>query len=148
MQYAAEKHHHHIDISLLPERMQELIDLIGLTDTYTLVCKLGGQDVYIPKYPDRSKLIGLLPRDSVATLSEIYGGTYLALPTSRQIDNQERNQTIIKALKNGESRASVARRFGISVRQVANIRRDCADTEMAHEAEILPDGISTVQKSY
>lgn len=113
-----------IDTSMLPEKTRELIELIGFSDTYLLVSTLGGQDIYIPKYPDRSRLIELLPRDSVEVLSQIYGGTYLALPTARQIDIQRRNKVIAAALKNGESRTSVARRFGISVRQVANIRRE------------------------
>ncbi|QIR07843.1 helix-turn-helix domain-containing protein [Salinivibrio costicola] len=116
--------HDNINISLLSEKTRELIDLIGFQDTYLLVSTLGGQDVYIPKYPDRSKLIKILPHESVEILSQIYGGTYLALPTSRQIDIQERNKAIVKALLNGDSRAKVARQFGLSVRQVANVRKE------------------------
>ncbi|OOF20682.1 hypothetical protein BZJ17_12315 [Salinivibrio sp. IB574] len=126
MQYVSKTtlNHDNINISLLSEKTRELIDLIGFPDTYLLVSTLGGQDVYIPKYPDRSKLIKILPRESVEILSQIYGGTYLALPTSRQIDIQERNKAIVKALLNGDSRAKVARQFGLSVRQVANVRKE------------------------
>ncbi|QIR07845.1 MULTISPECIES: Mor transcription activator family protein [Salinivibrio] len=126
MQYVSKTtiNHNSINMSLLSEKTRELIDMIGFSDTYLLVSKLGGQDVYIPKFPDRSKLIEILPRESVEILSQMYGGTYLALPTSRQIDIQERNKEIVKALLNGDSRAKVARRFGLSVRQVANVRKE------------------------
>ncbi|QFT55348.1 hypothetical protein [Microbulbifer sp. THAF38] len=115
-------HNVEIDHKKLPDLMQELIGLIGYADMYILVTTFGGQDVYIPKYPARSKLIDILPIQSLQTLSNSYGGTYLTLPTSRQIDIQARNREILCALYNGESRSAVAKRFGIGVRQVANIK--------------------------
>ncbi|USD23127.1 hypothetical protein MJO52_08320 [Microbulbifer variabilis] len=111
-----------IDHKKLPDLMQELIELIGYSDMLILIASFGGQDVYIPKYPERSKLIDILPIQSLQTLSDIYGGTYLTLPTSRQIDIQARNREILQALHFGESRSAVAKRFGLGVRQVANIK--------------------------
>lgn len=112
-----------IEHDKLPSLMQELIELIGYNDMYTLVSTYGGQDIYIPKHPTRSKLRRLLPEESLNSLSYAYGGTYLTLPTSRQIDLQGRNQQIIQALENGEPRAAVARRFGLGIRQVSNIKK-------------------------
>ncbi|WP_444930668.1 helix-turn-helix domain-containing protein [Microbulbifer sp. SSSA002] len=111
-----------IDHKKLPDLMQELIDLIGYADMYLLISSFGGQDIYIPKYPSRSKLADMLPLESLQILSNTYGGTYLTLPTSRQIDIQARNHEILRALQNGESRSAVAKRFGLGVRQVANIK--------------------------
>ncbi|PNQ66317.1 hypothetical protein [Vibrio sagamiensis] len=107
----------------LPSLMQELIEIIGYNDMYTLVSTYGGYDTYIPKNPRRSKLRHLLPKDSLNNLSYAYGGTYLTLPTSRQIDLQGRNQQIIQALESGETRSAVAKRFGLGIRQVSNIKK-------------------------
>ncbi|RXJ71232.1 transcriptional regulator [Veronia nyctiphanis] len=119
-------HHENIDKEKLPELMKELIDLIGYANMYRLISSFGGQDVYIPKYPKRSKLSDELPLDALHTLSQEYGGTYLTLPTSRQIDIQGRNREIIHALHNGESRKTVAKRFRLGIRQIANIRKNLA----------------------
>lgn len=107
----------------LPSLMEELIELIGYNDMYTLVSTYGGQDIYIPKHPTRSKLRRLLPEESLNSLSYAYGGTYLTLPTSRQIDLQGRNQQIIQALENGEPRAALARRFGFGMRKVSSKKK-------------------------
>ncbi|WHI47713.1 hypothetical protein ACJJIW_14875 [Microbulbifer sp. JMSA004] len=115
-------HNAEIDHKKLPDLMQELIELIGYADMFILISTFGGQDVYIPKYPTRSKLIDILPIKSLQILSVAYGGTYLTLPTSRQIDIQERNREILHALQGGESRSTVAKRFGLGIRQVANIK--------------------------
>lgn len=113
-----------IDKEKLPELMKELIDLIGYPDTYNLISKYGGHDVYIPKHPSRSQLSSILPYSALEKLSHQYGGTYLTLPSLLQIDIQERNKKIILALQKGESRAVVAEKFGLGIRQIANIRRD------------------------
>ncbi|AWF80917.1 transcriptional regulator [Microbulbifer sp. A4B17] len=115
-------HNEAIDHTKLPDLMQDLIELIGYADMYALISTFGGQDVYIPKYPSRSKLVDILPVQSLEKLSTVYGGTYLTLPTSRQINIQKRNQEILLALHNGDSRSTVAKRFGLGVRQVANIK--------------------------
>ena len=115
--YADIEHHK------LPSLMQELIEIIGYNDMYTLVSTYGGYDTYIPKNPTRSKLRHLLPQDSLNSLSYAYGGTYLTLPTSRQIDLQGRNQQILQALESGETRSAVAKRFGLGIRQVSNIKK-------------------------
>lgn len=111
-----------INQEMLPILMQELIELIGYEDMYILISNYGGQDVYIPKNPQRSKLKNLLPLKSLDILSEQYGGIYLTLPTALQIVNQVRDKEIIKCLESGKSRVEVAKIFGLGVRQVANIK--------------------------
>ncbi|MGL4828242.1 MAG: hypothetical protein ACRCXG_02965 [Vibrio sp.] len=111
-----------INQNMLPILMQELIELIGYEDMYILISNYGGQDVYIPKNPKRSKLNNLLPLRSLDILSEEYGGMYLTLPTTSRIANQIRDKEILKHLESGKSRVEVAKMFGLGVRQVANIK--------------------------
>ncbi len=107
--------------------LQALSALIGVEDTYRLSALFGGQDIYIPKNPEKSRLsdpVNQLDLNSLQTLSKCYGGTYLNIPTTRQFDIRKRNKMIIDDLMSGHSRAEVAKRYQLGVRQIANIKKE------------------------
>lgn len=112
-----------LEIKILPHQTQYLFKLIGFLDGYTLLKEFGGQDIYIPQNPNRSKLIKFISSQSLTQLSNIYGGTYISVPTTKKIDTCARNNLVINDLKNGYSRAIIAKKFNLSVRQVTNIKR-------------------------
>lgn len=112
-----------VDKEKLPSLMKDLIEIVGYDDMFALISSYGGQDIYIPKHPSRSKLAQVIAEDSLSKLSYYYGGTYLSLPTQLKIDLQCRNHQIYQLLKKGEPRATIAKEFGLTTRQVANIKR-------------------------
>jgi DNA-binding NarL/FixJ family response regulator len=112
-----------VNIDKLPAMMRELIDLVGYREMLILISLYGGQDIYIPKHPSRSKLAQVLSEHALNQLSYYYGGTYLSLPTQLQIDLQCRNFKILQLLRKGAARATIAKEFGLTTRQVSNIKR-------------------------
>ncbi|MFM2476856.1 hypothetical protein [Celerinatantimonas sp. MCCC 1A17872] len=112
-----------IECATLPRQVQELFNLIGSYDSYLLLKRYGGQELYIPQHPERSKLIDFISYTSLHQLSLMYGGTYLSVPTTQKIDLQLRNYLIIEALLSGKTRQEVAKEFCLSIRQISNIKK-------------------------
>ncbi|WP_166367297.1 Mor transcription activator family protein [Pseudomonas akapageensis] len=112
-----------IDISQLPHSLQMLIDCIGLENAYRLTCTYGGRPKYIPKHPERTSLADILPQDALHALIKRYAGMALEIPKSDHFCRQLRNQQIQKESSNGFSRSVLADKYGLSLRQIGNIRR-------------------------
>ncbi len=113
-----------VDTSKLPLFLQELISLLGEKDAYTFVATYGGQTKYIPRDPNRSHLRHLLSVEGLKRLSQVMGGIEVEVPMLVHFERQRRNHQIMAALQRGQSRNQVAQQYGLSVRQIANIRRN------------------------
>ena len=113
----------YIDTSRFPQFLQELVDLLGESEAYKFVCAYGGQTKYIPRDPSRSHLRHLLSDEGLRRLAHAMGGIEVEVPMLVHFERQRRNHQIIDALKRGQSRNQVAQQYGLSVRQIANIRR-------------------------
>ncbi|QXH49380.1 transcriptional regulator [Pseudomonas fakonensis] len=112
-----------IDISQLPHSLQSLIECIGLENAYHLACAFGGRPKYIPKHRERTKLADVLPADALDALIKRYAGMALEIPKADHFQRQLRNQQIQKESANGLSRSLLADKYGLSLRQIGNIRR-------------------------
>lgn len=112
-----------IDISQLPHSLQALIDCIGLANAYHLTCAFGGRPKYIPKHRERTKLADVLPADALDALIKRYAGMALEIPKADHFQRQLRNQQIQKESASGLSRSLLADKYGLSLRQIGNIRR-------------------------
>lgn len=112
-----------IDISLLPTSLQTLIECIGLDCAYRMTRRYGGRPKYIPKHARRTSLAQVLPADALDALIQRYAGTALEIPKADHFERQLRNLLIRKATEEGCSRSTLADRFGLSLRQIGNIRR-------------------------
>nr|WP_225933287.1 Mor transcription activator family protein [Pseudomonas peradeniyensis] len=112
-----------IDITQLPQSLQALIECIGLDSAYRLTCAFGGRPKYIPKHRDRSKLADVLPSQALDALIERYAGLALEIPKPDHFQRQLRNQQIQKESASGLSRSLLANKYGLSLRQIGNIRR-------------------------
>lgn len=116
----------HIDISQLPHSLQALIDCIGIDNAYQLTCAYGGRPKYIPKHRERTKLADVLPPEALDALIKRFAGLALEIPKADHFQRQLRNQQIQKESANGLSRSLLADKYGLSLRQIGNIRRqDC-----------------------
>ena len=112
-----------IDIGQLPHSLQALIECIGLVNAYQLTCAYGGRPKYIPKHRERTKLADVLPADALDALIKRFAGVALEIPKSDHFLRQLRNLQIQKESANGLSRSLLAHKYGLSLRQIGNIRR-------------------------
>jgi hypothetical protein len=112
-----------IEISQLPHSLQALIECIGLENAYHLTCAFGGRPKYIPKHRERTKLADVLPPEALDALIKRYAGMALEIPKPDHFQRQLRNQQIQKESADGLSRSLLADKYGLSLRQIGNIRR-------------------------
>lgn len=113
----------HIDVSQLPQSLQTLIECIGIENAYQLTCAFGGRPKYIPKHRDRTKLADVLPAEALDALIKRFAGVALEIPKADHFVRQLRNQQIQKESASGFSRSLLANKYGLSLRQIGNIRR-------------------------
>ena len=112
-----------IDVTQLPHSLQALIDCIGIDNAYQLTCAYGGRPKYIPKHRERTKLADVLPPAALDALIKRFAGVALEIPKADHFLRQLRNQQIQKESANGLSRSLLADKYGLSLRQIGNIRR-------------------------
>ncbi|MDO7902565.1 Mor transcription activator family protein [Pseudomonas sp. K1(2024)] len=112
-----------VDVAQLPHSLQSLIECIGLENAYRLTCAYGGRPKYIPKHRDRTRLADVLPADALDALIKRYAGIALEIPKADHFQRQLRNLQIQKESANGLSRSLLADKYGLSLRQIGNIRR-------------------------
>ena len=112
-----------IDITQLPHSLQALIECIGLENAYRLTRTFGGRPKYIPKHRDRTKLAEVLPIEALDALIKRFSGVALEIPKPDHFERQLRNLRIQEESANGLSRSLLADKYGLSLRQIGNIRR-------------------------
>lgn len=112
-----------IDITQLPHSLQSLIECIGMDNAYQLTCAYGGRPKYIPKHRERTKLADVLPADALDALIKRFAGVALEIPKPDHFLRQLRNLQIQKESADGLSRSLLADKYGLSLRQIGNIRR-------------------------
>ncbi|MDF0731997.1 Mor transcription activator family protein [Pseudomonas entomophila] len=112
-----------IDITQLPHSLQSLIECIGIENAYVLTCTYGGRPKYIPKHRERTKLADILPAEALDALIKRFSGVALEIPKADHFQRQLRNLQIQKESADGLSRSLLADKYGLSLRQIGNIRR-------------------------
>ncbi|GAB4201929.1 MAG: hypothetical protein Tsb002_38620 [Wenzhouxiangellaceae bacterium] len=113
-----------LDTARLPECTRLLIDLIGLELTMKLLNHYGGRHLYIPKrIHSRTALLRVVPQSQAVRLSRFFGGETLDIPKVDTIKRQFRDLAIAAATAAGASRAELVTHYGLSRRQIGNIRR-------------------------
>lgn len=113
-----------LDTSKLPERLNELINLIGLPETLKLLESKGGSACYIPKsVKPHCPLLKIISFESIAKLSAEYCGESIDLPKADHINRQIRDREIIRKSILGASRNELVNQYNLSRRQIGNIRR-------------------------
>lgn len=112
-----------IDITLLPQSLQALIECIGIENAYALTCAFGGRPKYIPKHRSRTKLADILPPEALDALIKRFAGVALEIPKPDHFLRRLRNLQIQKESADGLSRSLLAHKYGLSLRQIGNIRR-------------------------
>ena len=113
----------HIDVRQLPHSLQVLVACIGMENAFRLTCVYGGRPKYIPKHAQRTSLALILSPEALRAFINDFAGISLEIPKSDHFFRQIRNQNIQMGISDGISRSVLAEKYGLSLRQIANIRR-------------------------
>ena len=113
----------HIDVRQLPHSLQVLVACIGMENAFRLTCVYGGRPKYVPKHAQRTSLALILSPEALRALINDFAGISLEIPKSDHFFRQIRNQNIQMGISDGISRSVLAEKYGLSLRQIANIRR-------------------------
>lgn len=114
----------HLNAHCLPQSVQVLIHLIGTDATTQVLDHFGGRSIYIPKrLRPQCPLLKVISREKLELLMQHFGGETVDLPQAGSLKRHWRNLDIAAASAAGASRAELVARYGLSQRQIGNIRR-------------------------
>lgn len=111
-----------ITLDQLPNKLQNIAEMIGLTASIKLIEHYGGTSLLIPKRIDESHyLVKSLGVEAAFRLSDYYGRETLYIPKADQIMRKMRNRQIIKDFDSGISVKQLARKYRLSNRRIHSI---------------------------
>lgn len=118
-------------LALLPRKLAEVAELIGVQGAVKLANAYGGTELYIPANMSAEHPIAqAIGHGQALLLSETYGNDYIDVPLGHAWRRAVRNLAMVSARKRGESQSDVARQYGMTTRGVRMIERKCeADDE-------------------
>lgn len=112
--------------SNLPKSIRDLVELIGLPATLTLVKAYGGIYLKVPvgvraDGATRARLVGMLGEEAAEKLIRTYGGERVAIARCEAALRDERDRRIIAEYDANTSAATLALREGMTERNIRNI---------------------------
>ncbi|SCX30568.1 Mor transcription activator family protein [Agrobacterium sp. DSM 25558] len=106
----------------LPESLQDVADMIGISVALKLVAHFGGTEIKFPKKPaDDHPILVALGKEDGKAVCELLAGDFIYIPHGRP--RRSVRADVLELERQGKSRAVIARLLGISqrwVREVAN----------------------------
>lgn len=110
------------DTDYLPPSLCELVDVIGLQATQSLVSEYGGVRLTVPtKMPEDHPLAQLLGVETARKLSHHYAQERLDVPNAKAAMLAVRNQNMRQEHADGDSARVLARRYRLTERRVWEI---------------------------
>lgn len=115
-----------IDVSLLPQSLQEMAEVIGLMAVLKLVDRYGGRRICIPRRLDPGHpLIEVLGQRPAAALVQTYALERIYVPSATRAIIASRDKEI-RRRKGQQSVPSLAEEFGLTDRQIWSILSESA----------------------
>lgn len=128
-----------IAYSVLTPMLRRLTRSIGIGGTMQLLRQRGGYRLCVPRDPQRSELTNYLTVAQVQSLIDEFGaGLPITLPKPDKLYLCARNSEIRKEHDAGDSLATLAMRYGLTSRHIANIiaaNDDDIETDVATAAQ-------------
>lgn len=119
-----------IDTDLLPPILQDIVALVGLPLTMTLVQARGGVRLYVPKLEldDDHYLVQLLGREAAEKLQNAYGGDeHFDIPKAERALRAVRDSKIRYQRRCDLSVSSLALEYRLTERQIRTICGELVD---------------------
>ena len=102
---------------------QAVAAIIGENAARILCERLGGLPLYVPQAPHAQHQIVLaIGHAKTARLCDEFAGQHILLPTRNRIDALRRRDEIEYDIRRGMHPLEIARRHGVSVRRIFQIR--------------------------
>lgn len=106
----------------LPAGLQELREMIGITNTLNLVKHYGGLHLKVPShFNDGHQLVGIIGAAATVELVRQYAGTTVYIAKADTMLRVIRNIEISHRFEGGESASKLARIYKMSERHIWNI---------------------------
>lgn len=104
----------------LPPMVRRLLDLVG-REAVARLLEEGGR-IYVPPQPAAEhRLTRLVGLSAASKLAEEYGAEWLELPQCTGAERARRNEYIRAQVAAGSPRGPLAKKFGLSLRQLRRI---------------------------
>ncbi|HHJ14839.1 MAG TPA: hypothetical protein ENJ79_10815 [Gammaproteobacteria bacterium] len=108
----------------LPSTAKDLVRLIGFDETHRLLDRHGGTKRYIPKNSrTKPSIWSAISDEAFRKLCAEYSGETLELPKPDSFLRIQRDLEIMHLTMRGVSRTQLVERYGLTRRQIGNIRR-------------------------
>jgi hypothetical protein len=108
---------------LLPKRMAELVQVVGIEAAMVLVKQFGGTHLNIPKNAKpHHALVAYIGFEAFKSLCHRYGSTKLEIDLCVGIINKQKEQVILKGVALGRTNAQLARQFNTTERQIRRVK--------------------------
>lgn len=118
----------------LPPKLREVAEYCGESTARVLLTHFGGGHLFVPRImPNEHRLAELLGLESASKLCRMYGGEVLQVPRAAQGLRRYRNVLIQKEYADGATQFDLARRYGLTERQVNKILGAVADNNAAQK---------------
>lgn len=119
----------------LPDSMRELVELIGLPATLAIVEARGGIMLSVPKtVAETHWLVPLIGLPALEQLVAVYSGETIEIPRCAAALRALREQRIVQEAEHA-SNATLARRYGYTIRGIRKLRRRVEAARQANEQQ-------------
>jgi len=123
----------HVRPEQLPCILRKLSEVIGIKAALSISGDLGGEKIYVAKWSpdadkqgkDVSRLIECIGNNAAQRVCDLFGGSHIIIPSCKDLTREARNKAIRTDAHCKIKRGEMARKYGLSVRQ---IRRVISDT--------------------
>lgn len=115
-----------IDPDLLPPQIRQLVQIIGLPDTFKLLEARGGTLLRVPVKPEGTIMQGMISHEAATRLCEAWGNRVISLPKADKVTKQLRNIAIYQSRKT-MSLTQVAQKFDLTRRHIINLSHNNDD---------------------
>ena len=111
-------------LALLPERVVELVDVIGLTAALKLVEAHGGTHIWVPKHARLGHWLAILiGLEALERLCAYYDSTQVEIPLCAKMLRMIKERAIVAEFEQGASNNQLARKHGTTDRTIRRIRQ-------------------------
>ncbi len=128
-----------LETDLLPGRIKELADVIGITAALKLVEIRGGIRMTVPKLKPKANhwLLSTLSDDELDKLISYYGGETIEIDRCAAALRLIFEKQVIQEHRNGLSNSMLARKYGYTERGIRKLRARVEDRPIDTTADIF-----------
>lgn len=133
----------HLDeatVALLPKRVAELVDVVGLTAALKIVDLRGGGRLEVPKYVKSGHwLVEHIGVEALTKLVAYYNGERIEIDRCAKVLQMIKERAIVAEFDNGASNGELARKHNYTERGIRILRKRVAQTQPSANFDLFAD---------